>query len=114
MWLALLLVGVTPILGLFFRIATSLYSTVKLAGIEKYCLLLIVCCCCQGSNHLHELCIGNWLITSQESLPHSNGHFSLANVMDDFYCVKYPYLVITNAYLLAGANKNDQTKIFLK
>ena len=31
-----------------------------------------------------------------------------------FYCVKYPYLILTSAYVLAGANKYDQTRIFLK
>ena len=31
-----------------------------------------------------------------------------------FYCVKYPYLILTSAYGLAGANKYDQTRIFLK
>ena len=28
-----------------------------------------------------------------------------------FYCVKYPYLILTNAYVLAGANMNNQMTI---
>ena len=35
-------------------------------------------------------------------------------VTELFYCVKYPYLILTNAYVLAGANMDDQTRIFLK
>ena len=31
-----------------------------------------------------------------------------------FYCVKYPYLILTIAYVLAGANMDDQTRIFFK
>ena len=32
-----------------------------------------------------------------------------------FYCVKYPYLILTSAYVLAGAYMDDQTRIlFLK
>ena len=28
-----------------------------------------------------------------------------------FYCVKYPYLILTSAYVLAGAYMDDQTRI---
>ena len=31
-----------------------------------------------------------------------------------FYCVKHPYLILINAYVLAGAHMDDQTRIFLK
>ena len=36
------------------------------------------------------------------------------HVKQNFYCVKYPYLILTSAYMLAGANMGDQTGIFLK
>ena len=31
-----------------------------------------------------------------------------------FLLRKYPYLILTNAYVLAGANMDDQTRIFIK
>ena len=31
-----------------------------------------------------------------------------------FYCLIYPYLILTNAYMLVGPNMDDQTRISLK
>ena len=35
-------------------------------------------------------------------------------IKSSFYCVNYPYLILTSAYVLAGVNKYDQMRIFLK
>ena len=36
----------------------------------------------------------------------------MADVKGCFYCVKYPYLILTSAYGLTGANMDDQTRKF--